>query len=374
MKETPQGEKRDAVLVIEDDGAQLKTIADILETEALQPVCCRTGRQALELCKERELTVAILDLRLPDMDGLELLKQLKQQSNDIKVIIHTGYATLESAVGAVNEEAFAYVRKMGDVEELLAHVHRAFHTNLTSYSKKLEQEIKKRTAQLQNLSAHLQSVLEQERVHIAREIHDELGQALSILQMDLAWLQDRLPEDRQRLLTKKIQSMSKLIGTTIEKVQHVSRELRPSVLDDFGLVAAINWHTKEFKNRTGIKCELNVIEEVEIAEDISTSLFRILQEALTNVVRHAKATRVSIKLIKKEDELILEIKDNGCGISKEQSLDSNSIGIIGMRERVNVLNGSLNIDGAPNKGTRLSVSVPLKRMNGSQNNGSRLAD
>ncbi|MFQ5641589.1 MAG: response regulator, partial [bacterium] len=159
MKERQEGKKIDPVLVINDDTAQLKTIADILEVETLQSICCRTGKEALEVCKQQEVNVAILDLQLPDIDGVSLLRQLKQQNPEIKVIINTGYASLDTAMAAVNEEAFAYVRKMGDVEELLTHVHRAFHAHLISYSERLEQEVRKRTAELSRIKEELTAKL-----------------------------------------------------------------------------------------------------------------------------------------------------------------------------------------------------------------------
>ncbi len=148
MKEIQGGKKKHLILIIDDDEAHLKTLADILDLEGLGSVCCSTGKQALEAVKKHETNVAILDLRLPDIDGLDLLSQLKVHNQNIKVIVNTGYASLESALTALNEEAFAYVKKKGDIEELLAHVHRAIHSHLAMYSDKLEQEVKKRTAEL----------------------------------------------------------------------------------------------------------------------------------------------------------------------------------------------------------------------------------
>lgn len=168
MQKSPANEKGHPVLVIDDEPSQLKTIADILETEELQPICCRTGKEALQACKQYDVIVAILDLRLPDMDGLEVLRELRRQNPEIKVIINTGYASLESAMAAVNEEAYAYVKKMGDVGELLAHVHRAFHAHLTGYSERLEQEVKKRAAELLGVNREL-------RKEIAERKHAEVA-------------------------------------------------------------------------------------------------------------------------------------------------------------------------------------------------------
>lgn len=145
---TRKNKARIPVLVVDDDNAQLKTIADILETENLEPLCGRNAQEALQIFQKRQPNVAILDLRLPDIDGLELLRKLRKQNPNLKAIINTAYATVDVAVQAVNDEAFAFVRKMGNVEELLAHVHRAIHTHLAHYSRKLEQEVRERTKEL----------------------------------------------------------------------------------------------------------------------------------------------------------------------------------------------------------------------------------
>ncbi len=162
------------ILIIDDDIAQLKTLADILETEELQPICCQTGQEALQISRQQKINVSILDLRLPDIDGLELLKQLKAHNPDIKVIINTAYASLESAMEAINEEAFAYVRKMGDVDELLAYVHRAFRVHLAQYSEVLEKEVEKRTKELLNTNEQLrQEIAVRKRVEAELKAYRE---------------------------------------------------------------------------------------------------------------------------------------------------------------------------------------------------------
>ena len=153
------------VLIIDDDEAQLKSLADILETEDLCPICCQTGEMALDACREQEINVAILDLHLPDVDGLQVLKSLKELNPEIKVIINTGYASLETAMEAINREVFAYVRKMGDVEELLAHIHRAFYVHMARYNELLESEVNKRTEELSRANEELKNeIAERQRV------------------------------------------------------------------------------------------------------------------------------------------------------------------------------------------------------------------
>jgi PAS domain S-box-containing protein len=224
-----------------------------------------------------------------------------------------------------------------------------------------EEELKNSREQLRNLSAHLQSVREKERMYIAREIHDELGQTLTALKMDLVWLSNRLPGD-QVPLHDKMRSMIELVDKTGETVQRISAELRPGLLDDLGLAAAIEWQTEEFQKRTGIPCKVSLEpEDFVTKQDISTAIFRIFQETLTNIVRHAYASRVNVTLHDKDNEVTLEVSDNGRGITEEQVFHPQSLGILGIRERVNLLSGTVSIIGSPNKGTAVTVRIPYDK-------------
>ena len=227
--------------------------------------------------------------------------------------------------------------------------------------KKAEQELKNSREQLRNLSAHLQSVREKERMVIAREIHDELGQELTALKMDLVWLKNRLPGD-QVAFHDKMKSMVELVDRTGETVQRISAELRPGLLDDLGLAAAIEWQTEEFQRRTGILCEVSLDPDDFIAnQEISTAIFRIFQETLTNIVRHASASRVDVTLHDKDNEITLKVSDNGRGITEEQVFHPQSLGILGIRERVDLFSGTVSIIGSPNKGTTITVRIPYDK-------------
>ena len=227
--------------------------------------------------------------------------------------------------------------------------------------KRAEEELRSSREQMRNLSTYLQSVREKERTHISREIHDELGQALTALKMDLSWLGNRLPEEQKSLL-EKTKTMEKLIDMTIHSVQRISAELRPGVLDDLGLMAAIEWQVEEFKNRTGIKCEVSLEpEDIILDRERSTTIFRILQETLTNVVRHSKATRIKVSLKEKAGNLVLKVRDNGKGITEKQISNPKSVGLIGIRERAHFWGGKVKISGVKDKGTIVTVSVPLNK-------------
>jgi signal transduction histidine kinase len=240
---------------------------------------------------------------------------------------------------------------------------------LTRSNEQLHQEIRERSRaqeelrqsqeQLRNLASHLQSIREEERTHIAREIHDELGQVLTALKMDTHWLQHKLPADQKPLIDK-IGSMSKLINTTVQSVRRISTELRPGLLDDFGLSAAIEWQANEFCQRAGIDCNIrSEPEDIILDQAQSTALFRIFQEALTNIARHANASRVDIVLIKNSATVEMQVRDNGRGITQDQVRASKSFGLLGIRERVHSLGGNLNISSTPAKGTSINITLPI---------------
>ncbi len=230
----------------------------------------------------------------------------------------------------------------------------------------LERLVKERTAeltilsiQLRNLSTYLQEAREKERTLIAREIHDELGQSLTALKMDLSLLTKRLPKGETKVM-EKAESMAALIETTIQSVKRISTELRPGILDHLGLTAALDWQAHEFKKRTDITCDV-VCEpdEIVVDRDRTTTVFRIFQETLTNIARHAHASKVDVLLTQGERELVLQVRDNGDGISEEQLSNSTSLGLIGMRERVHYWGGILAITGRKNKGTTVTARIPL---------------
>jgi signal transduction histidine kinase len=222
-----------------------------------------------------------------------------------------------------------------------------------------EVELKRSQELFRNLSAHLQVVREEERTRIARKIHDDLGQAMTALKIDLSWLNKKLPND-QDSIREKLNSMVTLINETIETVHNVSEDLRPGILDDFGVAAAIEWQAEEFQKRMGMECRLSLPpDEFDLSKEKSTYLFRIVQESLTNVIRHANATKVEINLNIEDGILLLEVADNGKGISDAATTNPKSFGLIGIKERVHSLDGEVNIVGTPNKGTRIIVKMPI---------------
>jgi PAS domain S-box-containing protein len=220
-----------------------------------------------------------------------------------------------------------------------------------------EQRLRDSREQLRALTGHLEQVREEERTRIAREIHDELGQALTGLKMDLSWFGARLPNNPA--FQDKSAAMLKLIDSTVHAVRRLSTELRPAILDNLGLIPAIEWLAQEFQKRTGITCEfVSADDDIVLDEDRMTALFRICQEALTNVTRYAQATSVHIILETDGKEILLRISDNGRGITDAEARGIKSFGLLGMRERARLLGGTFDIGSERGGGTTLTVRIP----------------
>lgn len=210
---------------------------------------------------------------------------------------------------------------------------------------------------LRALAAHLQSVREEEWTRIARELHDQLGQELTALKMDLSWITGRLPADALQL-RERAQAMSKLIDTTMESVRQIVSRLRADVVDQLGLKAAIAWQAEEFQRRSGIRCHVRLpLEAVQLDRPRSMALFRICQELLTNVARHAAATRVEVVLRPEAGRVVLAVEDNGRGMDGEVAASPKSLGLMGVRERVLPFGGRVDVNSAHGEGTLVRVTL-----------------
>jgi PAS domain S-box-containing protein len=222
-----------------------------------------------------------------------------------------------------------------------------------------EDKLKKSSRLLRDLATHLQTIREEERTLIAREIHDELGQVLTVLKIQLSLLGNKLNPE-QIILKEKVNLLTKLIDQSVESVQKISSKLRPTILDELGLNAAIEWQTEEFEKLTNIKCSLVIPkDDFMLSSNKSTAIFRIFQEALTYFARHSGADKVSISLLTDQKYINLEVTDNGKGISSEQIKDFKSLGIHGMEERAIVFGGQVTFDSITGKGTKVKVEIPI---------------
>ncbi|MBI3125540.1 MAG: PAS domain S-box protein [Ignavibacteriales bacterium] len=229
--------------------------------------------------------------------------------------------------------------------------------------KRVENALINSSEKLRALSASLEAAREEERSYIARELHDELGQVLTAIKMDLTLMQDDLlikPDLLKKDITEQLVQIEKMVDRLIITVKNIATELRPDILDHLGLIAALEWHAKEFENRHKVRCVFNSnIGKIELGKEKSTAVFRIFQETLTNVARHSGASQITAKIQLLKDKLLLEVEDNGKGISNEQLFNISSIGITGMKERAKFLGGKVFIDGQEGKGTKVFLEMPL---------------
>lgn len=223
-----------------------------------------------------------------------------------------------------------------------------------------EIELLRSQQQLREFSSHIQDAKEQERLRIAREVHDEIGGLLTAIKMDLAWMKERLPKSK-KILTDKTTTIENLVDKAMTAARNLAHSLRPGYLDSFGIVAAIEMEASEFEQRTGIKCLLTHNDEemeIDLHPDISIAMFRIFQESLTNIMKHAQASEVKILIQNNPENIELTISDNGRGFSQDARLKPRSFGLRGIQERVAHFGGQVSFISAPGLGTTVSVKVP----------------
>lgn len=224
--------------------------------------------------------------------------------------------------------------------------------------KDTENLLKQSEEDLRDLASNLQNVREEERAAIAREIHDELGQQLTAIKLDVSWLDRKISADE--IVKERIAGILGMLTGMIHSIRRISTELRPSILDDLGLVEALKWQVRDFQKRTGIRVVLDcTTESLNLAPAVNTGLFRIFQETLTNIARHAEASVVSARLFPDNGQLVLAIADNGKGFDPGTAKKKKTLGLLGMKERTLMMNGSYEIRSRPGEGTTLRFSVPL---------------
>lgn len=217
---------------------------------------------------------------------------------------------------------------------------------------------------LRSLTRRLHVAQEEERKRLAREVHDVVGQSLTALRMDVSWLEDNIPDNAPPSFAERVVDASVLVDRTIEVVRRISQDLRPGVLDHFGLTAAMEWQAEQFQKRSGIFCRFRDdagLQFDRLDSELSTALFRILQEALTNVARHAEAKHVDVVLSRGDDALRLAVQDDGRGFDPKAARDRPSLGLLSMEERVIPWRGSVDVESAPGRGTSLVVCVPISQ-------------
>ncbi len=331
----------------------------MVQATASALIICSASREILEFNREAERIFALDRLDVVGKDFLEICipeEFWDVTASDIRRVL-AGEAVLDLEAPATS--------RGGELRTLLWGFSRSADTDgrttglIATGHDITERKEADRSQRIRELARHLQSARERERQHVAREIHDDLGQALTGLKYEVSHLSRRIGADAPEL-SSPFAAISRLIDSTIGSVRRIAAELRPQMLDELGLVEAIRWQCREFEKRTGVKCVLQLPEKPATWEaEKVTAMFRILQEALTNVARHANASRVVVHLVSSEGEAILQISDNGVGIEPHQLAGRDSFGLLGMQERAHDFGGSLAIEGLAHQGTTVTLRMPL---------------
>ncbi len=347
------------VLMIEDSAPDVELTEYTLREAGLDFSVVAVDRRDLF---ERELIrqppdLILADFSLPGFDGREALDLARQRLPNTPFIFVSGVLGEEVAIELLKRGATDYVLKT-HLTRLGPAVHRALREARERRERQqAEEKLRSSHEQLRALTNHLHSVREEERTRIARQVHDELGQALTGLKLDLSWLSGKLRGARG--LQRKIKGMTTHIDETINTVRRIATDLRPGVLDSLGLVAAVEWQAGEFQQRTRIPCAVSIdVAETTLDPEFTTVCFRIFQETLTNIIRHAQATQVEVRLTQSDGFLVLTVRDNGRGIS-ERDITARAIGLIGMKERAAQVGGEVFFFGLPSHGTTVTLRVPL---------------
>jgi signal transduction histidine kinase len=360
-----------SILIVDDDRASLLAMQEVLVTLGARLVTAASGEEALRHVLEEDFAAILLDVRMPGIDGYTTASMIRERKRSrYTPIIFLTAATddLVSMFKGYRAGAVDYIVKpvIPDVLRSKLSVFVGLHDMNRMLTAELaeraltEQRLRSSEENLRALAAHLQSVREEERIHIAREIHDELGQALTGLKFDLSSFAKQFEKDAPGARAEKQAGLGLAIDRIINSVRRIASGLRPEVLDEIGLAAAFEWQSREFQRRTGIRCNVNIPPKfIDPDKDRSTALFRVFQELLTNVARHANATRVNVILSEGDRSLGLTVEDNGRGIKDKEIESPRSLGFLGLRERVLAFGGTVDVKGDEGKGTRVSVSVPM---------------
>jgi signal transduction histidine kinase len=378
------------VLLVNDDSASLLALSSLLtDRNGYEVITARSGEEALRQVLNHDFAVILLDVSMPSMDGFEAAEAIHShpRSAAVPIIFVTahyademyrlkGYQKgavdylftpiipqiLQTKVAVFVELAKKNLQLQHQKQELEQlnqelQLQRKQDLEHINERKLAEEALRQSQEELRQLASYQERIKEDERKRIAREIHDELGQNLLALRIDIAMLHARTGSTHPKL-NRKVHSVLDHIDSTMKAMRAIINNLRPTVLD-LGLSAAIEWQVKEFQRRTGIACELSMSEkDLAVDDNRATALFRILQESLNNVFRHARATKARIELHRKDDRLFMTVADNGVGIFPGCRRKANSFGLVGIKERISTLGGDLTIDTGKDAGTALTVSIP----------------
>jgi signal transduction histidine kinase len=369
------------ILIVDDIPANLGVIVDYLARYGFGIMIARSGESALQKARYAPPDLILLDVLMPDMDGFDTCHRLKADptTKDIPVIFMTSLTSPEDKVKAFEVGAVDYVTKPLHQEEVMARItthlrlrdltlslqekNRQLELSSRTERERLFEAVNQRGEQLRALANRLTEVQEAERKQLARELHDHLGQALTAISINLTAIRHELPLDYSARIGERLAEASALTDQTLEQVRELSLNLRPPMLDDLGLTPTLRWYVKQYAKRLNIKTKFEALGlEERAAPELETTLYRVVQEALTNVARHAHASKVQLRLERKGSTLIASIEDNGQGFDVAKVINrkasGSGMGLLGMRERVTLLGGHFNIRSQAGQGTQLYLEIP----------------
>lgn len=338
------------VMIVDDEAIVALNIARLLQQHGYKAPIAHSGEDCLRKIKESTVPdVILMDINLgPDrMDGPETTRRIHRRYGDIPVILHSAYTDPQTIQATRDMTKYGYVHKVpGNEEFVLATVEMAF-------------KLQERERMYRNLSAHVNQMREEQNAFIAREIHDDLGQSIAALKMNLTMLSRAVKDEKAEPI---LADMREILDATALKVRSLIHELRPPVLDTADVMEALSWHVQEFEKNFSIPVAFkSTVPSLEMEPEKSLALFRIVQEALTNSARHGEPERVIITVDREAGFLRVTVSDDGRGFAMSDHGRSRSYGILGMRERAEQWNGSLAIESSPGKGTTVKALFPLER-------------
>jgi signal transduction histidine kinase len=351
------------ILMLEDDDDDVELIQQVIKKGKIVCTFSVTSERNsfLNALESFNPDIVISDNSLPQFDATEALELTRKFSLHLPFILVTGTVSEEFAANIIRMGADDYIIKdrMTRLPSAInaAILKRQAETNLINERKKAEQEILSINRELRNLTNHLQHIREQESIRISREIHDQLGQQLTVMKIDASWI---LKNTGDVKINEKARGLTEMIDEMIMTVRKIAADLRPSLLDDMGLGPALEFQLGEFGKKSGLTVTTTGTDEIlNLEENIKTGLFRIVQELLTNIARHADASHVSLALVQEPKHVKVEVSDNGKGFDVSEIKNKNTFGILGVKERVAMMNGSYNIISRIGQGTTVTLNVPV---------------
>lgn len=378
-----------SILIVDDTPANLSLIVDYLTQYGFTIRIARSGEMSLKRVAYDPPNLILLDVVMQGMDGFETCRRLKAnpETRHIPVIFMTALASPADKVRGFEAGAVDYVTKPLQQEEVLARI--TAHLRLHDLSRSLQEQnqlletrsqlekarlleaVNQQKEQLQRLNTKLTEIQERERKELARELHDVMGQALTAISINLAAVSQEISPDAPISVRERLAEATDLTNQTLEQIRELSLDLRPPMLDDLGLVPTLRWYMKRYAKRTKVEAILDARDMAErLPAEVETTTYRVVQEALTNVARHAQAAQVCVRLKRENDAIVVTVIDDGRGFDVDTVLmagnGSRGLGILGMQERISLAGGSFHIDAEPENGTRIMFTIPCQRVEDDQ--------